>query len=300
MVKKTDKRDYSAILKSAQDQITSNQSQKNQTKDERFWQLTRDKDMNGFAIIRFLPDKNPAGGPFKAVYKHAITIDKKLFIDKCPTTIGEQCPICDWNKDQPSDWVKKESKSYRKKSYISNILVVSDPHCKENEGKVFLFEFGYQIFTKLKDKLFPAYAEEEALIYFHPEEGANFKVKIKKDGEFASWNGSEFDAPSDITKKFNFEEIEKNLYDLESVIDKTTYKTYDDLDQKFKRYLKGVGLNGNVSESPDVETKSRKLDAEQYNTKKSEAMKKAVVAIEDDESVDNSEFDDYFASIEKK
>lgn len=303
MPKKRDARDYSAILKNAQTQVNNTNSSNSKQKDERFWQLARDKEGNGFAIIRFLPDRNPQGMPFKTNYKHAFTLENKLFIDKCPTTIGEQCPVCDWNKDQPSDWVKDESKSYRKKSFISNILVISDPGNKENEGKVFLFEFGQQIFTKLKEKLSPSYPGEEPLIYFHPEEGANFKVKVKKDGVFATWNPSEFDGPSDITSKFDFTKIEEDLYDLEKVISENSYKTYDEMQNKLNKYLKMIGYE-DVANNPDIETNARKQEAQEYVNKKKNVSPPVENDDEsessDDEKEESNEFSAYFDTLKKK
>lgn len=302
MVAKRKKRDYTSVFTATKKEMTSNTKKK----DERFWQPTRDKEGNGFAIIRFLPNGNPNGLPFKTVFKHVVNLEKKFFIEKCPSTIGKVCPICEWNGVQPSEWVMNEGKTYRKKSFISNILVVSDPDCPENEGKVFLFEFGTQIFNKLKDKISPPHASEEPLIYFHPEEGSNFKVKIKKEGTFATWNPSEFDGRitnvDTILEKYDtsFDAIEEKLYNLDELMSEKDYKNYDDIKSKFKRFLISVGINWNVDDSPEVETEERTEKAKTYSKKKTQAKESSKSNDTEDDSEAEENFEDYFKSLEGK
>jgi len=306
MVTKKKKRDYSSIMSQSKKEVNYS----NKKKDERFWQPTRDKEGNGFAIIRFLPNGNPTGLPFKPVFKHVANIAGKFFIEKCPSTLKKECPICEWNRLQPREWVLEEGKTYRKKSYISNILVVSDPECPDNDGKIFLFEFGDQVFKKLKEKISPSFAAEDPMIYFHPEEGANFKVKIKKEGGYATWNSSEFDGKiTDVddflkTKNTNFDEIEASLYDLDTIVSETDYKSFDEIKGKFKKYLFSVGLNGNIDESPEVETKERKENAENYSKKKAESQKVTEESLPEEsesEGEDSSDanFEEYFKNLEK-
>ena len=83
----------------------------------------------------------------------------KWFIDNCPTTIGEDCPVCKangilWNSGNKAD-KKLASSRKRKLNYISNILVVNDPKHSENNGKVFLFKYGKKIFEQAQGMVNP-------------------------------------------------------------------------------------------------------------------------------------------------
>lgn len=264
--------------------------QRQSYQDERFWVLTKDDNGNGSAVIRFLPNKDEEKLPFKITYKHSLYIDAKSFIDRCPTTIGKDCPICEWNKDQTTDVVKKELKSYRKKHWIANILVISDPKNRENEGKIFLFEFGTQVFNILKETLQPEVDEDDVelgindekkpLFFYCPDEGANFRIKVKKDGEYPSWSRSSFMEPESIDPILdNFgmtdEDWMSQLYDLDDVVSSYAFKEYDDLKVKYFKYLKNANIddiidttNFNIEEEETAEV--YKKTREKVNAKMNE------------------------------
>lgn len=267
--------------------------------DERFWVVSKDDSGNGSAVIRFLPNKNEEDLPFKITYKHSIFVNGKRFIDRCPTTLGKDCPICDWNKDQDSEIVKKELKSYRKKHWISNILVISDPKNRENEGKVFLFEFGKQIFDIIKETLQPEDEDDEPLYYYCPTEGANFKIKIKKEAEYSTWARSSFADPSSIDpvlENFNMtdEDWMSQLYDLDEIISEQAYKEYDDLKVKFVKFMGLIKVDG-IRENAEFE-KSEENSAQSFTRTKREAQK----IIDEDEKVADEEPEDNSKSATSK
>lgn len=114
---------------------------------ERFWKPTMGKDGTGYAVIRFLPAREPEWTDnFVKVYKHAFEgPGGQWLIENCPTTdaIGRKnCPICASNSqlwatgDKEKQNIARDRK--RKLSYYSNIYVIEDPANPENEGKVFL------------------------------------------------------------------------------------------------------------------------------------------------------------------
>ncbi len=127
-------------------------------KDDRFWNIERDKSGNGFAVIRFLPACEGEEIPWARVFSHGFRgPGGDWFIENCPTTLGQKCPVCEansvlWNSGIESD---KEIARARKRKlrYISNILVVSDPAHKENEGKIFLYNYGKKIFDKITESM---------------------------------------------------------------------------------------------------------------------------------------------------
>lgn len=245
-------------------------------KDERFWVLTRDESGNGGAVIRFLPNKKEDDLPFKQMFKHSMFINGKTFIDRCPTTIEKTCPVCDWNKTQDRDFVMKNG-TYRKKSWICNILIISDPKNRENEGKVFLFEFGKQIHDILKEAVQPEDSTDTPLFYYCPDNGANFKIKVKKDGQYPTWSRSSFMPPSSIdedleTLKLTDDDWLNALYDLDDVISENSYKEYDDLKVKFNKFLETIDMDGLAQENEVSKTENGAVES--YSRQKNEANAK--------------------------
>jgi hypothetical protein len=247
--------------------------------DERFWVPTRNDKGEATALIRFLPNKDENSLPFVRNYKHSIRVEQNNFVDRCLTTIGKDCPICDWNKDHPKDFVK-ENATYRKTTFIHNILVINDPGNPENNGKVFLFEFGKQLFSVLKESSEENTEDnpEDAVIYFDFEYGANIKLKVKKDNPtdaFPTWAHSKFAAAEPIEKTLNalnitLDEVKKSLYDLEVIVKEANYKDYDGLKAKFNAFLAKSKLEAvNVEKE---ESKEEEKAAEEYARKKEQAM----------------------------
>ena len=271
----------------------SNSSNNKGRKDERFWVLSKDENFNGNAVIRFLPNKNQEEIPYKLMYKHNVYLGKNSFLDRCPTTIEKDCPVCQWNKDlNDRDFVYKKG-LYRKKSWICNILVINDPANEENNGKVFLFEFGKQIYDILMDAINPEIDEDddeddrpEPIWYFDLDEGVNFKLKLKKEGTFPTWVKSKFaNSPSTLEseiERFGLEEddIINQLYDLDTVIPESSYKEYNELQLKFKNFLDRAELD---STSIQVE-KAEDEALETYKSSKASASKKAKQVASMDES----------------
>ena len=142
------------ILKNAPEQ-----KEKKDYKDPRFWKISKDKEGNGSAVIRLLTDKNKI--PYVRLYHYSSkkTINKKDFflIVNSPDSIGLPCPIKEHYFELVNQGLKDEAKNYsRKVKYYTNIYVEKDPANPENEGKVFLWEFG----QKMLDK-FVAWMNEE-------------------------------------------------------------------------------------------------------------------------------------------
>ena len=125
--------------------------------DTRMWQPSVDKSGNGTAVIRFLPAPAVDGDdalPWVRVFSHGFQGPGGWLIDNCLTTLNEKCPVCEhnntlWNSgiDANKDVARKQK---RKLSYIANVLVISDPANKDNEGQIKLFKFGKKIFDKIK------------------------------------------------------------------------------------------------------------------------------------------------------
>lgn len=214
---------------------------------ENYWRAETDKAGNGFAIIRFLPAKSEDDLPFVKLFDHGFQGPTgKWFIEKCPTTIGDACPVCEangplWNSGRESD---KEivRKRKRRQSYVTNVLVVSDPKNPDNEGKVFMFKIGKKIFEKLMDAMSPPVddkgnpidPDEVPMNPFDMVEGANFKLKIRKVEGYANFDKSDFEDPSAVD---NADEVLSQVFDLKPLLDPTTFKDHDTLEAKFNQVV---------------------------------------------------------------
>jgi hypothetical protein len=170
--------------------------------------LEEGKDGKRELVIRILPNLMTNGkiGP-TAIEKHIHYADFKNNPDlqgyfDClkNTNIGKDCPLCKtyWalkNSKNPNDEDKAKLIS-RSTKYYSYAYVVEDKQVPENEGKIFIFPFGYKIFTKIKAKAESTRkpCKVEDLVY-----GANLSLVIQEVGGFYNYDASEFEAPEAIT-----------------------------------------------------------------------------------------------------
>lgn len=215
-------------------------------KDDRFWNIERDKSGNGFAVIRFLPACEGEEIPWARVFSHGFRgPGGDWFIENCPTTLGQKCPVCEansvlWNSGIESD---KEIARARKRKlrYISNILVVSDPAHKENEGKVFLYNYGKKIFDKITESMTPQFAGEEPINPFDFWKGRNFKLKVRTISDFPNYDASEFASPSALFDGDDnkLEKLWKMQHKLNEFVAPGEFKSYEELQTKFSQVIGG-------------------------------------------------------------
>ena len=266
---------------------------------DKYWLAETDKAGNGYAIIRFLPGKTDDDAPFNKIYNHGFKNTMgKWFIENCPTTIGGDCPVCEangvlWNSGNEKDKdVVRERK--RKLSFVTNILVVEDKKNPDNEGKVFIFKFGKKIFDKITEAMQPPVDEKGQLIDpdlpainpFDTEEGANFKLKIRKVEGYANFDKSSFENISELKK---WDELSEQLHDLSTITTPEMFKTYEELDKRLKQHLGGI-QRPVVREKPDDDTddddgsrESARDDCEAENGDKKPAVKTETKVDDDDD-----------------
>jgi hypothetical protein len=208
-------------------------------KDDRYWRPELDKSSNGYAVIRFLPAAGDEELPFARLYTHGFQGKGGWFIENCPTTLGKKCPVCEgntelWNSGLESD---KDIARGRKRrlSYISNILVVSDPTNPQNEGKVFLYKYGKKIFDKIQESMKPEFEDESPVDPFDFWKGANFKLKVRKVAGYINYDKSEFEAPTALFDgdDSRLENLWKSEYSLQDIVAPTEFKSHEDLKEKF-------------------------------------------------------------------
>ena len=115
--------------------------EKKSYKDERFWRPTVDDSGTASAVIRFLPECENEEDAAVLYYSHAFQGPGGWFIENSRTTFGEKDPVSEynsrlWNSGIQANKDMVSQKTKRKKNFVSNILVISDPAAPENEGKV--------------------------------------------------------------------------------------------------------------------------------------------------------------------
>ncbi len=247
-----------------QDQIKAEETKssfKKKEADPRFFQPDVSKDGYAEVRIRLLPSPD-TDIPYVKKYNHGFMgTNGQWFIENCPTTLGEKCPVCEDNsrlwqgtkadKDVASD-------HGRRLSVIVNVLIVKDPNHPENDGKVMLWRYGKKLHEKIMDKINPKKGSvDEPVMVFDPENGADFKLKVKqtsfvgrggKQIKSLNYDTSEFAPQSALTKE-QMKIVEDNLIPLSEFLDRREYKSYD---QMLNLFEKKTGSRASIKPSQEI------------------------------------------------
>ena len=217
--------------------------------DDRIFTLTKDKTGIGMAVVRFLPIRHEEPAPFVRRFNHGWkNAGGKWFIENCPTTNGNECPVCEsnsvyWNKgDKANQEVARTRK--RKLSYYSNILVIKDFGNPENNGKVFLYRYGKKIYDKLSIAITPEFADEKSIDPFNMwnsedcPPGADFTIKVKKVEGWDNYDSSSFGEPSDLgSSDKEREALYMQTYDLGEFVAEKEFMDYGKMTAKLNKFL---------------------------------------------------------------
>ena len=211
--------------------------------DDRVWKPTVDKAGNGYAVLRFLPAAEGEDLPWVRYWDHGFKGPTgQWYIERSLTSIGQPDPVGElnsrlWNSGIEADKDRARAQK-RRLHYVTNVLVVSDPANPENEGKVFLYQFGKKIFDKIMDVMQPAFQDETPVNPFDFWEGADFKLKIRNVEGYRNYDKSEFASAAALSDDDSkLEEIYGKLHKLSEFTDPSNYKTYDELKAKLQRIL---------------------------------------------------------------
>ena len=234
--------DFSKLVAAAQ--TAGGEQQKKNYGDDRMWKPTVDKAGNGYAILRFLPASEGNDLPWVRYWDHGFKGPTgQWYIERSLTSIGQPDPVGEmnsrlWNSGIEAD---KEVARQRKRRlhYVANVLVLSDPSNPENEGKVFLYQFGKKIFDKIMDQLQPEFPDEEPVDPFNFWEGADFVLKIRNVEGYRNYDKSEFRSPSALFDgdEAKLESVYNKMHDLSEFTDPKNYKTYEELKTKLANVL---------------------------------------------------------------
>lgn len=280
-----------ALLKKVQEASTKKQ-ESGSGQDTRQWQPTVDSNGNGFAVIRFLPAKTEESLPFVKLYNHGFKVGTKWFIEDCPTTIGNECPVCAANSELWNSGFEKDKdvarQRKRKLRYMSNIIVIKDPKNPENEGKIFLFSYGQKIFDKLTTAMNPPeeYGESPRDPYGFFE-GCVVKLKIKQKDGFRNYDDTTVEPASDLYEgdEEQLMAVLEKMYDLGEFTDVKRFKSVEDIKKNFDRVV------GNVAAAARAEPKDEEAEgtdgfssgSEYGSSAKEEAANKPEASVEDDD-----------------
>lgn len=213
--------------------------------DTRFYKLTKDKNGNGAALIRFLPDSEK--GMIKQFFKINTTITKngkKRFVDIfSPSSVGLPCPFQEKWQELWNAGDKDGAKLFgRGKKYIANIKIIKDPAKPENEGKIFLYEMSGAMKDKIQNALSPS-DQDRALgavpkEMFNPLQGNSFRL-VSKKGANGQINYDSSEVINEINSVYSSVEeavndIKNNTYKLSDLSKPEAFLSYEKLQEKLK------------------------------------------------------------------
>jgi hypothetical protein len=232
-------------------------------KDERFWLPTKDDAGSSNALIRLLPQPDIEKPPTISFFQHGFKQKGKWFIDNCPSTFANPCPVCEhiqpyWDED--TDDSHNYARRYsRTKQFIANILVINDLNKPANNGKVFLFKFGIKIYEKIEEKIFPESEIDEPVQIFDPWEGCAFKLKLRQKSKRNNYDNSEFvtDKCGPVADDKGLEVIFNQMIDLDEFLADDKFPKYEKMAKKFNRIMKIK--DGNTTAPPPADDKGDEL-----------------------------------------
>ena len=242
------KRNRTDLSKLVEDAKKATGGAEREAADERFWNPTRDKAGNGYAVIRFLPGKEENGTPWVRYWDHAFKGPTgQWYIEKSLTSLGQNDPLSElnmkmWNSGDES---QKKIVSSRKRTlrYVANVLVISDQQNPQNEGQVKLYRFGAKIFDKIKAAMQPQFPDEKPINPFDMWEGADFVIKISSEmvmgKPLPKYDASYFKGSSELFggDEGKLEALYDKQHALGEWVDPANYKTYDQLNTRLKMVL---------------------------------------------------------------
>ena len=218
------------------------------------WKPTVDKAGNGYAVIRFLPGPENSELPWVRYWDHGFKGPTgKWYIEKSLTSLGQQDPLGEhnsklWNSGNEEDreTVRKQK---RRLHYVTNILVVSDPSAPDNEGKVFMYQFGKKIYDKIQDLMQPQFPGETPVDPFDLWNGADFQLKIRNVEGYRNYDRSEFKESSSLYDgdEVQLQAVLNQLHDITTFIDPKNYKTYEQLQAKLNEVLGSTTVSQEVA-----------------------------------------------------
>lgn len=223
--------------------------------DSEFWKPSVNKDGNGYAIVRFLPqppEDGEEGTPVIKYYRHFFQGPGGYYIENSLTTHGETDPVSQYNSVFWRKYSEEEARKYtrdtaRQTHFVSNIFIVKDPGAPENEGTVQPYRYGPKIYKKVDEAMHPPFEGLEPFIPYDLWSGANFEIRISKvksgKDEWRSYDSSKFlDNGPLFEDEERMQEVWSQAKSLKRFVADDKFKTYDELKAKFNTVM-GIDLD---------------------------------------------------------
>lgn len=242
---------------------------KNNIEDDTYWTMNhlRGEDGTGWAEIRFLPAPDGEDDSFVNFNEHIFQGEGHWYVNRSRMTLGsnERDPVYEYNgkifRDKSlSDEAKKKKLLPRKVNYISNILVVNDPVKPENNGKVFRFKYGPQIFNIIQETHFPKFGGKPIPV-FDPIDGANLTIRVytKRIGQndVPSYEKSTFGNPTPIfpdddEDMSKFQALWQKQYSLAEITHPSKFNSYPELKLRFDLVMGNISQDEYNSQMEDL------------------------------------------------
>lgn len=264
-------------------------------RDPRIWKPKFNADKGkGTCIVRFLTPK--AGDPFVEVKSYNFRGKGGNYYGNALQTLGLEDPIqiaaingFRKAKAEKNPTLKKEmTKLLPKSKFYANVYIVKDEEQPENEGKVFIWQFGPAIYKKIKDVITPEFEDQEPFDPFDYWEGAEFVVRMVGTEIPDSETGKMITVPnydkSSFSKQSEFmdgdddkiDEVYQQTYDLSEFVDPEKFPSFEKVAEDFKRVW-GKPYNwldpdgAGVDESLEDEKRQADLDQSQSEPEEHEA-----------------------------
>lgn len=270
-------------------------------RDPRMWRHSYNKDSKvGESTIRFLPRYDETGTPtvpWVSWTEYNFKGKGGYYHERSLVSIGEADPVSELNKAHwasiPESERKKGTEAIEARQrnvsnrYVANIVVLDDPKHPDNNGKVFLYEFGNGIKQILESAWFPEFQTQKPLVFFDWDEGADFYVRTKEKNSWVNYESSTFAQPSAVANgRIEIQEkLYNDMYDLSEFEAKTNYKTYDELTALLRKTLGGQYIARILGETYTPEQASANGE-NPFNVQKSQES--------------NAEKNDPFANVNKE
>ena len=228
--------------------LGNNNTQQQSYGDDRIWKAEVDKAGNGYAVLRFLPAPEGEDMPFVRLWDHGFQGPGGWYIENSLNSIGQQDPVSEYNSTLWNSGVESDKEIARKQKrrlkYFSNVYIVKDSANPQNEGKVFLYQYGKKIFDKLNEAMNPQFEDETPVNPFDFWSGANFNLKIRNVEGYRNYDRSDFSSAGPLLEDDEeLERIWKSQHSLQELVDPKNFKSYDELKTKLYRVL---ALDGGV------------------------------------------------------
>jgi len=283
--------------------------------DETFWTLShlRGDDGNGKATIRLLPPSMGDDEPFKMYLSYFQKNKKtgKWYVHASHHSYDKDLddPAYDYNgkiygNESLTDDEKKKLTIRRQKHYVWNIRVIDDPAEPSNNGKVFKFDMGPQIFKLIMDRknTNPPFDDDEYVKCdpWDAIEGCDLKIKIiSKTVErikMPDYSSSTFGPISPMADtEEEMEAIWKQQYDLKYLVDPEN-KMYKPVAKQKADLAAWLGEESDEDDEPVREEANKTTKKEKVKDK----VKSEPEPDEDDEESlieDDEDEDDFFSKF---